>query len=65
MDDHNSLRHDDGTKFQIGLENLQVTIWWPIRMFAFFIACTEVNAYMAMKFFHKIDETFINILKIG
>ena len=33
VDNHNSLRHDDGTKSQIGLEILWGTTWWPIRVF--------------------------------
>ena len=32
---HNSLSHDVGTKFQIGLESAWVTTWWPIRVFFF------------------------------
>ena len=32
-------------------------------MFAFFIARTEVNAYLAMKYFLKTDDTFMNFWK--
>ena len=33
--------------------------WYPIRVFAFFIEFTEVNAYLTLKYFlnmKKIDE---------
>ena len=49
VDNHNALSHDGRTKSQFGLEGKWVTNWWPIHIFAFFIACTEVNAYLAMK----------------
>ena len=35
----------------------QGTTWWPIQVFAFFVVCTEVSAYLAMKYFLKIDDT--------
>ena len=38
---HNALRHDGGTKSQFGLKSKWGTTWWPIRVFDFFIACTE------------------------
>ena len=41
-----------------------VVLFWPIRLFAFFIVCTEVNAYLAMKYFLNNDETFVNFGKI-
>ena len=37
--------------------------WWPIRVFAFFIECTEVNAYLAMKYFLKTDDKFMDFRK--
>ena len=37
-----------------------VTVWWPIRMFDFFTACTDVNENIAIKCFLKKDETFRN-----
>ena len=35
MDNHNALRHDGGTKSQIGLESAWGTTWWPILFFYF------------------------------
>ena len=60
VDNNNDLRHDGGIKSQIGLESVRGTTWWPIQVFAFFVACTEVDAYLAMKYFLKTDETFMN-----
>ena len=31
--------------------------------FYFFITCTEVNTYLAMEYFRKTDETFMNFKK--
>ena len=31
--------------------------------FSFFIACTEVNAYLAMKYFFKTDDKFMYLRK--
>ena len=45
VDNHNSLRHDGRKKPQF---------------FSFLIACTEVNVYLAMKYFLKTDDTFTN-----
>ena len=59
VDNHNALRHDGGTKSQFGLESKLGTTWWSIRFFAFSIACTEVNAYLAMKCFLKTDDKFM------
>ena len=63
VENHNKFRHDGGTKYQFGLESKWGTIWWPIRVFAFFIACTEVNAYLAMKYFFKTDDKFMDFQK--
>ena len=60
MENNNTLRHDVGTESQIGLDYAWGTTWYPIQVFAFFIACTEVNEYLAMKYFLKTDDTFIN-----
>ena len=57
VDNHNALRYYGGTR--IGLENTQVTTWWPIQVSNFFIACNEVNAYLAMKYFFKRDDSLI------
>ena len=56
VENHNDLRHDDGTKYQFYFKSERGTTWWPIRVFDFFIACTEVNACLAMKYFLKTDD---------
>ena len=63
VDNHNALRHDDGTKSQFGLESKWGTTWWPIQVFSFFIPCTEVNAYLEMKYFLKTDDKFMDFRK--
>ena len=60
---HNSLRHDGGTKSQIGLESAWGTTWGGNPSSCIFIACTEVNAYMVMKYFLKMDDSFMNFRK--
>ena len=60
VDNHVALRHDDDTKSQFGLESKWGTTLWPIRVFAFFISCTEVNVYLAMKHFLKTDDKFMD-----
>ena len=65
VDNHNALRYDVGTKSQIGLESAWGTTWWSTQLFAFFIACTEVNAYLAMKYLLKKYENFMNLRKNG
>ena len=56
---NNLLRRDCGTKSQTGLDSSWKTTWWSIRVFDFFIACTEVNSYLEMKYFLKTDETLM------
>ena len=56
VDNHNALRYNGVTKSQISLESTWGTTWWFIRVFAFSVACTEVNAYLALKYFLKTDE---------
>ena len=59
MNNHNSFMHNDETKSQIGLESVWVTTWWPIQVFALFLAYAEVNVYLEMKSFLKTDEIFM------
>ena len=63
MDNHNASRHYGGTNSHIGLDISLVTTLWPIWNLIFFVACTEVNAYLEMKYFLKNDETFMNFRK--
>ena len=60
MTNHKTMRHGGGTKSQIGLVIAWGKNWWPIRVFAFLVAYTEVNAHLAMKCFLKTDFSFID-----
>ncbi len=46
VDDHNNLRHSSPA-----LEETWITKRWPVRVFAFLLAITEVNLFLVMKFF--------------
>ena len=46
VDDHNNLRHRLPS-----LEDTWVTHRWPLRVFSFILAISEVNTYKAMKYF--------------
>ena len=46
VDDHNNLRHALPS-----LEDTWTTTRWEIRVFTFLLAITEVNVYLALKFF--------------
>ena len=59
----NALIHDDRNKSQLGSDSAWVTTWCPIQVFSSFMACTEVNAYLAMKYFLKKDDTFMTFRK--
>ena len=59
------VRQDASTKHQIGLESAWWKTWWPIIFLFFFVVCTEVNAYLAMKYSLKTDDKLWNFKKIG
>ena len=65
VDNKNNLRHDCRTKYQIGLYITQGKIWWPIQVFSFVIACTEVNVYLEIRYFLKNDDNFMNYIYFG
>ena len=46
VDDHNNLRHSTPA-----FEETWITHRWPIRVFSFILAVTEVNAYLAFEYF--------------
>ena len=58
LDNHNAMSHYGGTKQQVLLENTWITHGWEIRVFAFFISCTEVNSFLYHKYFLKKYEEF-------
>ena len=63
VDNCNALSRYGRTKSQIGLDSAWGKTWCPIRVFYLFLACTEVNAYLAIKYLLKNDETFISFVK--
>ena len=64
VDNHNVLRDDGGTKSQTGLQIAWLKTWRPIRVFDLFIAFTEVNTYLSLKYFLKMDETFMKFWEL-
>ena len=60
MDNNNLLNNDGGKNSQIGLVSAHGTTFWPIRVFAFFMACTEVNVYLTLKYLLMTDEILDN-----
>ena len=63
VDNQNDLKHDYRNKPQFGFESKWGTTWWPIRVFAFFMECTEVNAYPVMTYFLNTDNKFMYFRK--
>jgi hypothetical protein len=52
VDDHHNKRQDGGSKQGLALESTSwSTFCWPIRVFAFILAITEVNTYLAWVYF--------------
>jgi hypothetical protein len=52
VDDHNNLRHSD-----ISLEEIWVTHTWENRVFAFLLAISEVNTFLAWKLFGNAEKS--------
>ena len=57
VDQHNAKRHDCGTKLGLSLEGAWKTTRWPVRVFSFILALTEVNAFASMKYFGSYEGT--------
>ena len=51
VDNHNSKRHDCGMKNGLSIESTWTTNRWENYVFAFILAITEVNTYLALQFF--------------
>ena len=52
VDDHNSKRHDCGTKNGLCLEDSWLTNRWDNKVFTSILGITEVNAFLGtMQFF--------------
>jgi hypothetical protein len=63
VDDHNNKRHYGGSNQGISLETTWNTQRWENRVFAFVLAVTEVNAYLARHYFFKEEEGFMEFRK--
>ena len=50
VDEHNSCRNDCGTKHGLSLEETWNTTRWGNFVFAFILAVSEVNVYLAMRY---------------
>lgn len=64
VDDHNNKRQDGGTKQGLALESTWSTYRWPIRVFSFILAISEVNAYLAWTYFKLERLEFLNFRKL-
>ena len=60
VDNHNALSHYGKTESQIGLYIAWGTTWYPIWVFDFSKACTEINTYLVMKYFLNMYDSFMN-----
>ena len=50
-DNHNSVCHDGRKQnSKVGSENVRITRSRAIGVFAFFIACTEINSYSCLEY---------------
>ena len=63
VDEHNAYRHDCGTKHGLSLEETGKTTRWANRVFAFILAVSEVNAYLAMRYFGELKMTQLEFRK--
>jgi hypothetical protein len=63
VDDHNNKRQDGGSKQGLALESTWSTFRWAIRVFAFILAITEVNTYLAWVYFKGEKLEFMTFRK--
>ena len=59
VDFHIGCRHDGRANQGLSIEETWDTKYWENHIFAFIIAITEVNAYIAMAQFHDNREGFV------
>ena len=50
VDEHDAYRNGSVTKHGLSLEETLKTKRWENRVFAFILAVSEVNAYLAMRY---------------
>ena len=58
VDDHNNLRQSD-----LSLEDTWRTQRWENRVFAFILAISEINTFLAFRYFVSTDETKMTVLQ--
>ena len=63
VDEYNAHRHDCGTKHGLSLEDTRKTTRWKNCVFAFILAVSEVNAYLAMRYFGELKMTQLEFWK--
>ena len=63
LNNHNTYWHDCKTKHGLSLEETRKTTRWENRVFAFNLAVSEVNAYLAMRYFGELNITQIQFRK--
>ena len=63
VDEHNIYWHDCGTKHGLILEETWKTKRWENFVFAFILAVSEVNAYLAMRYFGELKMTQLEFRK--
>ena len=63
VDDHNAYWHDCGKKHGLSLEETCKTKRWANRVFVFILAASEVNAYLAMRYFGELKMTQLEFRK--
>ena len=64
VDEHNTYRHDCGTKHGLILEETWKTTRWENQVYTFILAVSEVNAYLAMRYFRELKMTQLEFWKI-
>ena len=63
MDEHNAYQHDFGKKHGLSLEETWKTTRCTNLVFAFILAVSEVNAYLAMRYFGGLNMTQLEFWK--
>ena len=61
VDNHNAYRYYCGTKHGFSLEETWKTTRWANHVFEFILAVSEVNAYLAMRYFWIIKDDTVGV----
>ena len=63
VDEHNAYWHDFGTKHGLSLKETWKTTRWEVAFLHLFLAVSEVNAYLAMRYFGELKMTQLEFRK--